>query len=207
MLPTLWRRNRVLFETPGGPGGGPPAPPAQPPPADPPDGLFDAIYVKQLRAENASFRVRAKEATAALTQVGELLGLDADAMADVQRVKHAASSLRLAADVEAAINRHGLDRKLTFAVLAQERALADVQPGQPDTGSRLDEVLTKLAKENPALTGGGRGPLPPRSGLPITGGGANQGAPITRAELAHLPPERVEVLRKAGLLDHILRGG
>jgi hypothetical protein len=206
MLPTLWRRNRVLFETPGGPGGGPPAPPAQPP-AGPPDGMFSRVYVRELREENAALRIRARDATAALASVGELLGLDGDSMAAPQLVKHAATSLRLAADVEAAINRHGLDRKLTLAVLAQERALADVQPGQPDTGSRLDEVLTKLAKETPALTGAGRGATPPRSGLPISGSGANQGAPITRAELAHLPPERVEVLRKAGLLDHILRGG
>jgi hypothetical protein len=175
------------------------------PPADPPGGMFDREYVQGLRAENATFRVRARDAIAAMTQVGELLGLGADAVADPARVKAAASTLRLAADVEAGIVRHGLDRKLALAVIALERALTDVQPGLPDTGSRLDEILTRLAKENPALKAGpAAGPL--RSGLPISGSGAGQQTPISRAELANLPPERVEDLRKRGLLSHLLRG-
>jgi hypothetical protein len=196
MLPKLIR-HRVLYDTPGGPGGGPPA--------DPPGTgeRFDRAYVEDLRKESATNRVKARDATAVLSAVGEMLGLDADAMTDVQRVKHAATSLRLAADVEAAINRHGLDRKLTLAVLAQERALADVQPGQPDTGSRLDEVLTKLAKENPALAAG-RAPGALRSGLPITGPGAPAVQKISPREIreGHFTPDRVAELQKQGLIDH-----
>ena len=193
---------RPVWQQNDPPGGGPPAPPPAPP-ADPPSGMFTRDYVVELRQEAAAHRVRANNATAALVQVGELLGLDATAVADPQRFKHTLGSLRLAADVEAGIVRHGLDRKLTLALLAQEHSLADVQPGQPDTGSRLDEILTALAKATPAVKAGPSA-LPPRSGLPRGGGGTPP--PISRAELANLPPERVAQLKQAGLLNHLLRG-
>lgn len=198
-------RRHPLFEAPGGgPGGGAPAPPADVP--DAPNGMFTLTYVKALRDEAAGSRVKAREANAALAAVGDALGLAPEHVADPARVRHVATSLRTTAAVEEAMARHGVDRKLTRALLDAERSLAplaDVAPAE--YGTHLDEIIANLVRDNPALRAV-QVPGAARSGLPIAGPG-NTRPTITREDLKHLPKERVAELHKAGLLDHILAGG
>lgn len=115
----------------------------------------------------------------------------------------AATNLRTAAAVDEAVQRHGVDRRLTKALLASEgalAALADV-PAAEYSG-RLDEVITALVRDNPALRVSGS-TAPPRSGLPITGQGAATPQRISPRELRqlNLPAERVVELHRQGLID------
>jgi hypothetical protein len=204
MLPLLMRRNRLpFFETPGGPGGGGTAPPAAPP-ADPGEaGPFSLAYVKELREENKSRRIEAKAARDALFAVGSALGLAPEHLSDPDRVKVAASNLRITATVDEAITRHGVDRRLTRALMDSERSLAPLADLTPaEIPSELDRIITELLKQNPALKAGAAAG-PARSGLPIAGPGAANQQRISPRELRqlNLPPERVAELHRQGLID------
>jgi hypothetical protein len=180
MLPILRRRVLPYFEQPGGPGGGPP-----PPPPEPPAGqhVFTREYVQELRTENAGWRVKLKQ--------------EQDAHAATRR------QLGMTIALSEGLARHGLDAKLTRALLTSEpERLADLDPAAPDIASRVDEALTLLAKEYPQLQAGARPAGPARNGLPMSGGGGSA-PPITRAELQFMTPDQIAELQKAGKLRHL----
>ncbi|MFI5281853.1 MAG: hypothetical protein ACHQ0J_01830 [Candidatus Dormibacterales bacterium] len=182
MLPLLKRRVLPLFETPGGPGGG--QPPGGTPPPAPEQDVFTRQYVQELRAENASWRGKLRDEQAAHAATRRQLGLDR-ALTD-------------------GLNRHALDPKLARAMLATEpERMSELDGAAPDIESRVDEALTRLARDFPQLTTG-RPAGPVRNGLPLTGGG--QAPPITRAELKYMTPEQIAELHRTGALRHLSGG-
>jgi hypothetical protein len=226
MLPNLIDRH-VLFETPGGPGGGAPAA-TQPPPAAPPAAapaaapatqqqapaaapaapaaepkMFSAEYVRELREEAAGERVKRR----ALEEAWKTVGPDP---ATVQAQLAGASGTIRQLKIDGALNnvftKHGVVPDLTRAVLATVPEFGKLNPDDADFAKALDAMVQATTTKHPQLKAGQAPPppVPPRSGLPITGGGQPAPSQLSRENLKAMSSDQIAEAVKRGELNDVL---
>ncbi len=226
MLPLLFRAAMPFFETPGGlTGGGAAAPAAtQPPPAAPPAAaptaapaaptqaaqpaaaepkMFSAEYVRELREEAAGERVKRR----ALEEAWKTVGPDP---ATVQAQLAGASGTIRQLKIDGALNnvftKHGVVPDLTRAVLATVPEFGKLNPDDADFTKALDAMVQATTTKHPQLKAGQAPPppVPPRSGLPITGGGQVAPSQLSRENLKAMTPDQIADAVKRGELNDVL---
>lgn len=140
---------------------------------------YDEAYVRKLRDEAASHRVKAKDAetkhTQTLDAIAKALGLASDETPDPAKLTEQltasqaeARTLKVERALGKAAHTHGADEDLLAAVLAHKGKLGNLDPTAADFATTVDALVKETVAANPKLRATGQGPA--RSGGDHTGG-------------------------------------
>lgn len=165
--------------------------------------MFPLEYVRELRNENASMRVRAKEAEA------KMAAYDPEALT---KANAQIRELTVGQALTEAALKLGANPRLTRATLQMDGHLIGLDPDKADFLPALDALVQTAIDNEPSLKSAGKPAIPTRMGSDIShpGTGRPLGQPITRDHIATLRAQgkhdEVTALLKSGQLDAALRG-
>jgi hypothetical protein len=174
------------------------------------DGLSDAgqqtfplEYVKELRNENASMRVRAKEAEAKMAAYDPEALTKANAQIRELKVGQALTETAL---------KLGANPRLTRATLQMDGHLTGLDPDQADFLPALDALVQTAIDNEPSLKGSVKPTIPTKMGSDIShpGTGRPLGQPISREQIQAARNagnhEQIADWVKTGQLEAVFRG-
>lgn len=208
----------------------PPAPaaPATPPApaAGPAAPAADGDRVKQLetelanaRREAAGYRTAAKgQLGEFVKQLNELVGGKPDQPSDPSTIlkqlqerdserEKELRQLKVDNALGDVFTKHGVNPRLTKALLASEGALAAVDPREAGFSKSLSDAVEKLLKENPQIKAtGNEAPRAPRSGPDLPPGGSGAPPQLGKADLANMTSKQISEAYEKGQLKGILGG-
>jgi hypothetical protein len=130
-----------------------------------------------------------------------LLGVDAS---DPAAVLHAVAEAKMGATLVEVLHAASADPAVTRAVLAQEKALANIDAAAPDLREKLAAAVDDVMRRHPTLRVSS---VPAVSGVPMPAGSGGGQAYITRDMLTHMDPAAVSDLARRGQLAHLGIGG
>jgi hypothetical protein len=227
MLFKLFHAAMPFFDGPndGGSGGAgapavappPPAPAAAPTAATPPppvavpatqangaeQKMFSREYVQELREEAAGLRVKLREQGEAWKAVGPDPAAAAAALASATGTIR---QLKIDGALNNVFTKHGVVPDLTRAVLATVPDFGKLNPDDAEFTKALDAMVKATADKHPQLKAGQAPPppAPPRSGLPLSGGGQANPSQLSREHLKAMTSEQIADAVKKGELDQVL---
>lgn len=192
-----------------------PPTPITPPPADAHDLADDPDYkawsadpvnarhTKDIRNENARYRVRARTAEtqlAALDPTGE-------GRISLQGAQAEIRSLKIENGLQAVAHSLGVGNvKLLRAYLHEAGSLKDLDPADASFLPDLENVVAEALEEEPALKTGRPG-VSSSTAAPTTGARFTPSSPsvqLGRADLSRLSPQEIVDLKNRGALDALL---
>jgi hypothetical protein len=149
-----------------------------------PGRVFSAEYVQQLRRENAGYRTKVREMESRIGSENRALRIDL--------------ALHQSKDLA------GLDLRYIKFLLAEEKALDNLDPNAPDFRERLDEKLSDLLGRRPEVRAGVASRVPPTtSGVPSGGPGAVSDQ-LSYADLKSMSPDQVVAAHRSGRTSWLL---
>ena len=151
---------------------------------DPPWDPKTREYIGQLRRENAAYRLKARDGDATLASENRALRIDV--------------ALHQSKDLE------GLDLKYVKFLLAEEKALDNLDPNAADFPERLQEKLSDLLGRHPQVKAGATRQIPTTSGVPAGGPGGNVTDQLTLQQVRAMTPDQVAAAHASGKTSWLL---
>jgi hypothetical protein len=177
--------------------------------------MYDADYVKKLRAEAADYRTKFQaaktDAETKLAPILKALGLDGETAPDPAKLAEQLTAtqrenreLKVSHAVIEAARKHSADTDLLVPYLRGSSALDSLDPASATFAKDLSDLVKNLVEKNPKLKASA--PAAPRSGGEFPGGSPTV-QQITRDQLKGMTPEQINAARLSGALDQLLATG
>jgi len=164
--------------------------------------MFSAEYVRELREEAAGERVKRR----ALEEAYKGLGTPEAITSALATANGTIRQLKVDGALNNVFTKHGVVPDLTRTVLASVPEFGKLNPDDAEFAKALDAMVKATADKYPQLKAGQAPPppAPPRSGLPITGGGQPGPTQLSREHLKAMSPDQIAEAVKRGELNQVL---
>jgi hypothetical protein len=165
--------------------------------------MFSREYVQELREEAAGLRIKNRELADAWKAVGS------DPASVLARLDGQAGTIRqykIDGALTNVFTKHGVVPDLTRLALASIPEFGKLDPDNPETAKVLDALVKQIADKHPQLKAGQAPPppAPPRSGLPLSGGGQPAPTQLSREHAKTMKSDEIADAVRRGEFDQVL---
>jgi len=165
--------------------------------------MFSAEYVHEVRSEAAEWRTKYR----GLEEAYKGLGSPDEIKNQLAQRDGTIREHKVNGKLSEVFTKHSAIPDLTRALLQTDPAFSKLNPDDPEFDKTVDSMVKVAVDKHPALKAGQAPPTPPappRSGLPISGGGQPAPTQLTRENLKAMTPEQIADAVRKGELDQVL---